>query len=104
MSFVISNSELERMRASTLPAVDDLSRTQKRDHLKKLSEDRVKNWPNTLEAMRRKKESYLKDKADQEELKRQEIDREVYLDLYCFCPSSVILFSFFLCVLSFLGS
>jgi hypothetical protein len=77
MSNVIARSELERIKASILPSVEDNSKRLKREAMKKRSEDRLKNWPNTLEALRIKKESFLKDREAEEEARRQEIDREV---------------------------
>ena len=76
MTTILSRAEIERMKASvsTDPSQKAVSR---RDQLKKLSDEKVKNWPNTLEALRKKKESFHKEKQDQEELRRQEIDREV---------------------------
>jgi hypothetical protein len=78
MSNLISRSELERIKASILPSVEDNSRIQKKRALKEKSEARLKNWPNTLEALRIKKESFLKDREAEEEARRQEIDREVW--------------------------
>lgn len=72
------------MRDSITPKSIDFSKTEKRNHLKKLSEDKLKNWPNTLEALRIKKESFTKDREDEAEAKRQEIDREVCLNLFYF--------------------
>lgn len=72
----MSRTELDRMKRSVLPPTENFAREQKAAHLKKLSNERVKNWPNTLEALRHKKESYLKEKEEIEEKKRQEIDRE----------------------------
>lgn len=73
----MSKAELDRIRASILPSVEDNSKIERKKELKKKSEDRLKNWPNTLEALRIKKESFLKDREAEEELRRQEIDREV---------------------------
>jgi hypothetical protein len=73
---IVGKDEIDRMRRSILPPTENFAREQKAEHLKKLSNDRVKNWPNTLEALRKKKESYLKEKEDIEEQKRQEVDRE----------------------------
>jgi hypothetical protein len=74
---IISRSELERIRGSVNDPIDDLPRLNKRAHLKQLSAERVKHWPNTLEATRRKKEMFIKEKREKEELERQEIDRQV---------------------------
>lgn len=77
MSLILSERELARIKASVLPAVEAGGRLEKKIALKKKSEERVKNWPNTLEALRNKKESYLKDREIEAEVQRQEIDREV---------------------------
>lgn len=73
----ITQTDLKRMRES-VQEIDsnETSIIDKKAHLKKLSNDKVKNWPNTLEATRRKKEAFLKDKHEREELERQEIDRQ----------------------------
>jgi len=77
MTLVLTKSELERMKASVQPERLDNSQTLRKQDLKKLSDDKLKNWPNTLEALRRKKENFMKERAEQEELRRQEIDRQV---------------------------
>jgi hypothetical protein len=77
MTLILSKSELERMKLVVEPERQDNSAALRRAELKRLSEEKVKNWPNTLEAMRKKKENFLKERADQDELKRQEIDRQV---------------------------
>lgn len=77
MTTIMSKAELERIRASILPSIEDNSKIERKKALKKKSEDRLKNWPNTLEALRLKKESFLKDREAEEELRRQELDREV---------------------------
>jgi len=64
------------MRASVLPPEFNDTKQRKRDELKKLSEDKKAKWPNTLEALRLKKESFLAEKAQREEEARQEIDRQ----------------------------
>lgn len=47
-------------------------------------------WPNTLEATRKKKETFIKDRDDAAENRRQEIDAEVgkSYDIYCFALGS----------------
>lgn len=67
------------MRASVRPMDEQPwnAALEKKKRLKALSDEKVKNWPNTLEALRKKKESFLKDRAALEELKRQEIDKQV---------------------------
>lgn len=78
MTLVLSRAELERIREEA--KIDNSTKfnpeKQRKLELKKKSQDRVQNWPNTLEALRKKKESFLKDRADEEEQKRQEIDRQ----------------------------
>ena len=79
MSRVISFAELERMRASIAPISNaERSRIDRKDELKRLSQDRVQHWPNTLEANRTKKESFMKDREAQDEMRRQEIDKQVH--------------------------
>ena len=73
---IIDRSEIERMKLSVMEIPPDNSKQIRRAELKKLSQDRLKHWPNTLEALRKKKENFLKDKADEEEKRRQEIDRQ----------------------------
>jgi hypothetical protein len=45
-------------------------------HRKKMSEDRKNRWPNTLEAIRHKKDSAMKIREDKLEVERQEVDRQ----------------------------
>eukprot|EP01031_Cornospumella_fuschlensis_P033866 gene33866-40975_t len=74
MTLILTKEELERMRNSVRPAEEQPwnATLEKKKRLKALSDEKVKNWPNTLEALRKKKESFLKDRAALEELKRQE--------------------------------
>ena len=44
--------------------------------MKKLSEERVKNWPNTLAAQRKKKEQWKEIRAAEEEAYRVKVDNE----------------------------
>ena len=63
----ISSNEMERLRSFTRPPPkkeEDL----RNEHLKKLSEERVKNWPNTLAAQRKKKEQWKEIRAAEEEV------------------------------------
>jgi hypothetical protein len=73
---ILTKEELARMRNSILPSTMNQNRDTKNLKLKQLSTERVKNWPNTLEALRKKKESYTKEREELEEMKRQEIDRQ----------------------------
>lgn len=76
MTLVLTKAELERMRATIRGPQADTTVADRKAELKRMSNERMKNWPNTLEALRLKKESWLKDRAEQEELKRQEVDRQ----------------------------
>ena len=76
-TLVLTNKELERIKKSILPPVEDRHVYERRIDLKKKSEDRLIHWPNTLEALRIKKENFLKEREDKAELERQEIDRQV---------------------------
>ena len=91
----MNRAELERIKASILPSTEDNNKNERKRALKEKSNERQKNWPNTLEALRIKKESYAKDKEAEEEARREEMDREVswesvllvltiLLDLYLF--------------------
>ena len=70
----ISSNEMERLRSFTRPPPkkeEDL----RNEHLKKLSEDRVKNWPNTLAAQRKKKEQWKEIEPRKEAYQRQSRQR-----------------------------
>mmetsp|Transcript_2917 Transcript_2917/g.3074 ORF Transcript_2917/g.3074 Transcript_2917/m.3074 type:complete len:475 (-) Transcript_2917:209-1633(-) len=71
---VINRSELQRIRENLEPAPERGNKAERRAELKKKSNDRLQNWPNTLEALRKKKESFLKDRESREEAARREID------------------------------
>lgn len=71
----ISRSDLERIKNSVKPETQDSFKDRKAE-LKKKSEDRLQHWPNTLEALRKKKESFLKDKEDALEEQRRKVDEE----------------------------
>lgn len=76
MSNIIDYKDIARMRATAENRLEDTSKIERKEQLKKLSEDKVKRWPNTLDAMRLKKERFVKEREDEEEAKRQEIDRQ----------------------------
>lgn len=86
MTLVLSRAELERIREEA--KLDNSAKInpekQRKLDLKRKSQERVQHWPNTLEALRKKKESFLKDRAEEEEQKRQEIDRQVISSLFSF--------------------
>ena len=76
---VINASEINRMRSSlNVELGGDAFRASqnKKTMLRTLSQDRIKSWPNTLEALRRKKEEFVKTRAHEEELERREVDRK----------------------------
>ena len=84
-SVILNRDELNRMRKSVLPPEHDQSKEAAIRARKALSEDKLKHWPKTLEALRKKKESFMKDKEDSLEAAGQKLDLEVcylYL-LYC---------------------
>ena len=76
-TITLSRAELEQIRASILPSVENKSFLDRKAELKKKSEDKLKNWPNTLEAIRLKKENDFLDRERQVELQRQEVDKQV---------------------------
>lgn len=74
---IISYGELQRIRASVLPEVHrENPKAMRREELKAKCENRMKHWPNTLEALRNKKIAFVEEKANREEEARQEVDRE----------------------------
>ena len=76
-SVVINRDEITRMRKSVLPPASDTTKEDAIKKRKEMSEDKLKHWPNTLEALRKKKESFTKDKEDKLEEARQEVDLQV---------------------------
>eukprot|EP00743_Colponemidia_sp_Colp-15_P001253 GILK01001376.1.p1 GENE.GILK01001376.1~~GILK01001376.1.p1 ORF type:complete len:470 (+),score=155.83 GILK01001376.1:91-1500(+) len=76
-SAVISNSELSRIRASVMQlGIEPLDRTQEKIVLHEKSVNRVKNWGNTIDALRRKKEADRLARFQQQENERIKIDME----------------------------
>jgi len=71
----ITRAELERMRRYTRPEEPTQAENRQR-RLKELSDAKVRNWPNTLEATRRKKESWKQERLAKEEAARKVIDAE----------------------------
>lgn len=61
--------------ASVGPETKNDARSRKKEQLKKLSSDKYQNWPNTLDALRQKKLNFVAQKAEAEELARQEVDK-----------------------------
>lgn len=73
MPVVVSESELSRIRASVKPAIQT-DKESRRLQLKQQSQSRTNKWPNTLEATRRKKDNWRKDKEERDEQRRLAID------------------------------
>lgn len=75
---VVGQSELERLRklADQQDAQVQLDDNARRENLRLLSDKRVANWPNTLEAQRVRKEKTRKERLEEEERRRQLIDQE----------------------------
>lgn len=71
----VSADELERMMASVSPPVQS-DREARRQETRLKSQQRTAKWPNTLEAMRQKKDRWKKDKEEREEEVRRKIDEE----------------------------
>lgn len=74
-SSTLTSDELERILAS-VSAPTQSNREAKRLGTKAKSEQRTTQWPNTLEAMRKKKDRWKKDKEEREEEARRKIDEE----------------------------
>lgn len=72
---MLSADELERMMASVSAPVQS-DREARRLATKALSEQRTSQWPNTLEAMRKKKDRWKKDREEKAEEVRKQIDAE----------------------------
>ena len=75
---IISDKELRRFqdivdKSSTKAAEDEVRR---REAIRQISEARVANWPNTIEAQRHRKEKARQDRLDREEERRLQIDEE----------------------------
>jgi hypothetical protein len=77
MTLILSKTEIDRMKASLLPSVENKSTLDRKAELKKKSEEKLKHWPNTLEAIRIKKEHAILDRERLAELQRQEVDKQV---------------------------
>lgn len=75
-STILNSSDWERMKRSVLPDTVNDSKSRRKEELKKLSTEKYKHWPNTLDALRQKKLNFVEEKANAEELARQEVDRQ----------------------------
>ncbi|CAM9251827.1 unnamed protein product [Scytosiphon promiscuus] len=72
---VLTQAELDLIRAK-ITKTPETDADARRRHLKKLSDERVSHWPNTLEAHRKNKENWKKEQEDLVESKRRDIDKE----------------------------
>lgn len=75
---VVGESELQRIVdiVDQKAANDIKAQNDRRDELRAISEKRVANWPNTIEAQRLRKERARKERLEDEERRRQLIDAE----------------------------
>ena len=74
---ILTRAELERLKHRAVSDGEPRGdyKTQRRAQLKKMSDEKMKHWPNTLEANRIKKLRFVEEKARKEEEARQEVDR-----------------------------
>lgn len=70
---IVSATDFSRIRSSVQPPVRTDKETR-RANLKKKSTSRTEKWPNTLEAMREKKDNWKLEKEENEERRRLAID------------------------------
>ena len=74
---ILTRAELERLKHRAVSDGEPRGdyKTQRRAQLKKMSDEKMKHWPNTLEANRMKKLRFVEERARKEEEARQEVDR-----------------------------
>ena len=73
---VLGLSELNRMKIGLSEFQGASRKEEDRKRLKALSDARVKNWPNTIQALREKKENERFEKFKKEEMERRRIEKE----------------------------
>lgn len=73
MPVILRGSEVNRIRSSIHDPVQT-DKEARRQALREKSQQRTDKWPNTLEAMRRKKDNWKKDREEREEKRRLAID------------------------------
>jgi hypothetical protein len=75
---VLSETEMNRLRDIVANREQQVAMEQvdRRAHLKEVSDARVANWPNTIEAQRMKKERGRKARFEEEEERRKVIDQQ----------------------------
>ena len=75
MSYLTQN-DIARMRMSlNADSGDVMKRKAKKELLRQRSQEKMKSWPNTLDALRKKKERFVIEREEREEKERQEVDR-----------------------------
>lgn len=74
---ILSSAQYASMRNKLKPAIHDTRRKDRESQLKQLSQDKIDRCSNTLEALRKKKLTFVEEKARKEEEGRQEVDRLV---------------------------
>lgn len=79
---VISYDELERIRQQcsigNATIYEQQQRTMERLDLQEKSKARVSNWPNTIEALRKKKDEERIRRLEEEEIERRKVDALEY--------------------------
>jgi hypothetical protein len=79
---VITYDELERIRSQCFQGsssqLDNEMRTRERLDLQEKSKARVANWPNTIDALRKKKDEERIRRLEEEEIERRKIDALEY--------------------------
>lgn len=73
---VLGLSELNRIKQSLGDTQGMGSKDAERKKMKAISDSRVQHWPNTVHALREKKENERFEKFKREELERRRIDKE----------------------------
>lgn len=72
----LSHYDLTCMRMKVEPHPPEETREARRKFLKQVSDKRVKNWKNTLEATRRSKQNWKMAKDERLEAERREVDKQ----------------------------
>lgn len=77
---MLSLDELYRIKESCAlgDQLEQEMRTMERLTMQEKSKNRVKNWPNTIDALRKKKDEERIKRLEEEELERRKIDAAEY--------------------------
>lgn len=73
----LSQLDIDRMRKLALYERSHSSQVIKNEQKHSLSKKRVEKWPNTLEAIRKKKEDFLVEREAEREKRFAEVDIQV---------------------------